>query len=270
MHDLKTTEYTVFVSHISPTATPQHISDFFNFCGTVKNISLNLVPNHDGQAIVTFETEEAAKTALLLTNALIEDRPITVESYDPENKEHQLPIPQQHSTDRVVQSDIPSDTTTEQKTTGVIAPILAAGYQLGNDALSKIKEIDEKNNISKNIISATDATFNKVIELDKTLHVSSTVGNISKKVDDSLKITQNYNAAVESMASSIDSSYVKVKETPAVQTAVNNLNQMSQTVSNFFAPPAEVIKSQINEVQTQTREIIEKKEAEKGTNVHPE
>jgi hypothetical protein len=35
------------------------------------------------EAIVEFENESAAKTALLLTNALIEDRPITVTPYDP-------------------------------------------------------------------------------------------------------------------------------------------------------------------------------------------
>jgi len=35
------------------------------------------------EAIVEFESEAAAKTALLLTNALIEDRPITVAPYEP-------------------------------------------------------------------------------------------------------------------------------------------------------------------------------------------
>jgi len=180
-------------------------------------------------------------------------------------KEHQLPLPQQSTTDRSIQNDTPSEASTEEKPIGVIAPILAAGYQMGNNAITKIKEIDERNNISKNIVTVTDTTLNKVIELDKSLHVSSTVGTLSKKVDDSLKISQNYNAAVESMAASIDSSYVKIKETPAVQTAVNNLNQFGQTVSNFFAPPAEAIKTQINEVQTQTREIIEKNEGLKKT-----
>lgn len=32
-------------------------------------------------AVIQFETESAAKTALLLTNALIVDRPITVTAY---------------------------------------------------------------------------------------------------------------------------------------------------------------------------------------------
>jgi len=114
-------------------------------------------------------------------------------------------------------------------------------------------------------VTATDVTLNKVIELDKTLQVSSTVGNISKKVDDSLHISENYNAAVQTMANSIDTSYVKVKETPAVQTAVTNLSDFGGKVSNFFAPPAEAIKKEFNDVQTQTRSIIEKNDAEKTT-----
>ncbi len=35
------------------------------------------------EAVVTFETESAAKTALLLTSALIIDRPIVVSPYSP-------------------------------------------------------------------------------------------------------------------------------------------------------------------------------------------
>jgi len=246
----------VFVTNISPDASQQTIADFFTFCGPIKSISLNIFPNRSGQATVVFETEEGAKTALLLTNALLADRPITVVPYKAEEHQSQ----QNSSTDREVPKE---NLTTEEKSQGVIAPILAAGYEIGNNAITKIKEIDEKNNISKNLINATDATLNKVIELDKTLQVSSTVGNLSKKVDQSLNISQNYNSAIESMTNSIDSGYVKVREAPVVQTAVHNISEFGQSVSNFFAPPADAIKNEVNQVQTQTREIIEKKEAAK-------
>ncbi len=54
------------------------------------NTPLKREPTGDAQeAIVVFETDSAAKTALLLTNALIVDRPITVVPHVPAEAEAQ-------------------------------------------------------------------------------------------------------------------------------------------------------------------------------------
>lgn len=77
----------VFVSNISPNAADKTVSDFFSFCGEIKSLVLRRTAGQaDGtqEAIVTFESSAAAKTAQLLTNALIVDRAITVRVYVPE------------------------------------------------------------------------------------------------------------------------------------------------------------------------------------------
>eukprot|EP01125_Pyxidicula_operculata_P002100 TRINITY_DN1204_c0_g1_i2.p1 TRINITY_DN1204_c0_g1~~TRINITY_DN1204_c0_g1_i2.p1 ORF type:complete len:242 (+),score=66.51 TRINITY_DN1204_c0_g1_i2:513-1238(+) len=63
------------------TSVEKVIEDFFSFCGPIERLQVI----GDGEsatvvsAIVTFNTEEAAKTATLLTNSLINEKPITVE-----------------------------------------------------------------------------------------------------------------------------------------------------------------------------------------------
>lgn len=88
----------VYVTNISPNANEKTVSDFFSFCGKISKLFVNkyvefqILPNsvadipffreqETSSAVVEFETESAAKTALLLTNALIVDRPITVVPY---------------------------------------------------------------------------------------------------------------------------------------------------------------------------------------------
>jgi hypothetical protein len=77
----------VFVTNISPSAGDKTVSDFFSFCGEIRSLVLRHAAGHaDGtqEAIVTFESAAAAKTAQLLTNALIVDRAISVRIYNPE------------------------------------------------------------------------------------------------------------------------------------------------------------------------------------------
>eukprot|EP01089_Gocevia_fonbrunei_P014625 TRINITY_DN4049_c0_g1_i1.p1 TRINITY_DN4049_c0_g1~~TRINITY_DN4049_c0_g1_i1.p1 ORF type:complete len:144 (-),score=27.41 TRINITY_DN4049_c0_g1_i1:190-579(-) len=90
---LKTTEATedeainrtVLVTSISLSATSKAVTDFFAFCGTIKSLTLRTIPGADSQeAIIEFKQEAATKTALLLTNALIVDKPITVSKYQKE------------------------------------------------------------------------------------------------------------------------------------------------------------------------------------------
>eukprot|EP01104_Vermistella_antarctica_P013593 TRINITY_DN4140_c0_g1_i2.p1 TRINITY_DN4140_c0_g1~~TRINITY_DN4140_c0_g1_i2.p1 ORF type:complete len:419 (-),score=115.84 TRINITY_DN4140_c0_g1_i2:182-1342(-) len=73
----------VFVTGVSSAVDERSVSDFFAFCGKITN--LVFAPSLDGgegEAMVVFETEAAAKTAQLLSNALIGDKPIVVAPYD--------------------------------------------------------------------------------------------------------------------------------------------------------------------------------------------
>eukprot|EP01121_Diplochlamys_sp_Union-15-3_P002669 TRINITY_DN12396_c0_g1_i1.p1 TRINITY_DN12396_c0_g1~~TRINITY_DN12396_c0_g1_i1.p1 ORF type:complete len:276 (-),score=51.50 TRINITY_DN12396_c0_g1_i1:37-813(-) len=88
--DTSKEETKVFVSNLSPEVDEAILTDFFSFCGNIKKIEIRSANNADEDddidemsrvAIVTFYNESSANSALLLSQALIKDRAITVELF---------------------------------------------------------------------------------------------------------------------------------------------------------------------------------------------
>lgn len=80
----------VLVENLSPSVTEKTLKDFFFLCGPIESITLNEQKNAQGDAeeslvaVVVFEESSAAETAVLLTNAVLVDRAITVRFFFPE------------------------------------------------------------------------------------------------------------------------------------------------------------------------------------------
>jgi hypothetical protein len=103
---------------------------------------------------VTFETEGAAKTALLLTSALIVDRPITVIPHNAGTTEFPASIKDlaeesvhQHQQielegDQISNRPQPNIPAELRSKTSVIASLIAAGYTLGADTVRTAREFD--------------------------------------------------------------------------------------------------------------------------------
>ena len=72
--------YSILVSSLDCKVTEKQLADFFSFCGTITSLVLRKHDN-SSDAIITFESEPAYKTALLLSNALINEKPITVSPF---------------------------------------------------------------------------------------------------------------------------------------------------------------------------------------------
>lgn len=90
------------------------------------------------KAEIVFGTEEAARTACLLSNALIQDQPIFV--YQKEDSKIQ------HPGDPLKKLADEQEVVTEAKgtATAVINSLLAAGYKLGEEIKKKALEYDGK------------------------------------------------------------------------------------------------------------------------------
>jgi len=189
----------VYVSNISEAASAKTISDFFSFCGRITDLKLSTEPGPK-QAIVTFGTESAAKTALLLTNAMIIDRPISVTLFqspdsqtagqaqtqnlqtqdqkDITNKDHQVPDAQRSQT-------------------STVASLIAAGYTLGTDALHKAKEYDEQHGLTTTLLNSAQPLISRASEIDQQYQVSTQVGAVAstlwsgaKEIDNQMHITE--------------------------------------------------------------------------------
>jgi len=170
----------VFVSNISPSASEKTVTDFFSFCGKINSLSLRTLDNGVKEAIVEFGSDAAAKTALLLTNALIVDRPITVMPYQlgQEQKSEEPSSPHVTHENNLTGDQIENKTYAvpdqERTQTSVIASLLAAGYNLGTDAIQKAREYDEQHAITRTLKEKTDALKVKAQQLDSEYKISET------------------------------------------------------------------------------------------------
>jgi hypothetical protein len=247
-------ENTVLVSNISPIATEATLKEFFSFCGNITNISLEKRDNQSpSEALITFENQEAVDTALLLQGALLDERPLAVCLLKDLDKVHP-PVPE---ATREAHAADPNTQEHSSILASKIAPVLAAAYWFGSGAINKMKEIDEKAKISATVNTATEATLQTLKNVDDQWKISSTVENYTKQVDTSLNISGNVNTAMTAVSNTVDN----IKATPQAQTIATNFTNLS----NMIEPKTHALMNELEEVKSQTREIIEKQESETNT-----
>lgn len=228
----------VFVSNISPSATEKTVSDFFSFCGRITRLNLRASAEGSQEAVVVFETDSASKTALLLTNALIVDRPITVVPYVPTTSEleAQASAPVEPLTER---AQVAPDA--ERTKTSVVASLVAAGYVLGTDTISKAREIDEKHMISLQLKVGAEQIKAKANEIDKQLHISETATAIkttvvqkATEVDEKLHITEKVGAAAGVAKQQANTLLNKANENDTIAKGVGMLKTVGNTVQSAY------------------------------------
>eukprot|EP01113_Clastostelium_recurvatum_P013670 TRINITY_DN172_c0_g1_i3.p1 TRINITY_DN172_c0_g1~~TRINITY_DN172_c0_g1_i3.p1 ORF type:complete len:289 (-),score=106.05 TRINITY_DN172_c0_g1_i3:633-1499(-) len=262
----------VFVSNISPSATEKTVSDFFSFCGRITRLTLKRDPSADGaqEAVVVFETDSAAKTALLLTNALIVDRPITVVPHASSGAEHAdasaPPAPAaaaEHSGENLTQRahSVPDH---ERTKTSVIASLIAAGYQVGSDAIDKAREVDEKHSISLQLKVGAEQVKAKANEIDAKLHITETAATIktvavekAHQVDEQLGITSKATVAAAVAKGAAGAVVAQVSSNETVAKGLTALKSVASSVTS-------AVTGQYQEVKTETERAIEEKKAEKA------
>jgi len=186
-----------------------------------------------------FETDSAAKTALLLTNALIVDRPITVVSHSggAEPEVVQATTGEQVSiTDR--NHTVPD---AERTKTSVMASLIAAGYVLGADTISKARDLDEKHMFSLQLKVGAEQIKAKANEIDKQLHISETATAIktgvvekAKEVDEKLHISEKVGAAATVAKQQASAFAAKANENETIAKGVGILRAVGDTIQNSF------------------------------------
>ncbi|GAA5856740.1 hypothetical protein JCM9279_002255 [Rhodotorula babjevae] len=146
----------VTVSSLAPTTSSQTLEHFFSFCGKLSSIDGPTA----GKATIHFAKESAARTALMLSGATLDDVTIEVHSDDVDEPESAKAVGSaqppaalgDHHDDELEQEDKPH--------TAKIAEYLAAGYSVGATTLDKAIEADNKYGVSARFLSF----FNKLKE----------------------------------------------------------------------------------------------------------
>ncbi|KAI8337759.1 hypothetical protein BC941DRAFT_352471 [Chlamydoabsidia padenii] len=138
--NIEPTPNLVQVTNISKETTQDTLRDFFAFCGKIKDFELE-TDGDQQKALILFESTKAAKTAELLSNALVENNHIQVQGYF-----QNTGTSEQANTEKPPPSANASETVSN-----IMAEILSSGYILGDQVLAKGIDFDHRYGVREKV-----------------------------------------------------------------------------------------------------------------------
>ncbi|KAJ0430741.1 putative RNA recognition motif domain, nucleotide-binding alpha-beta plait domain superfamily [Helianthus annuus] len=179
---------TVDVRNVSLSVTEKDIWEFFSFSGNIHYIDMKSESETTKHAFVTFKEAQGANTAVLLTGATIGDKPVTVSHVE----NYQLPAGAPPLSPRGAQGS----NAVAQKAEEVVSTMLAKGFVLGKDALTKAKSFDERHQLTSNA-SATVASIDRKMGLTHKLSMGTAAMNERmKEVNERYQVSETTKSAI--------------------------------------------------------------------------
>ncbi|KAJ1946213.1 Protein vip1 [Kickxella alabastrina] len=201
----------VVVDNISLSATEDTVRDFFAFCGPIESLELQKQESGTQRALVKFNGAEAAKTAILLSNAHINYEPITVTPLFPEASPSTPPPsgPASHDTTERQSSPIADANANYEGKPAlyVVHELLAAGYLVGKHVVNRASEFDAKYRVT-----------NRTQEQARSLDSQYKFSNYLQQWDDKFNVTKRAMDA-----------YNKVQSHPVGQKVILTVNEAYQS-----------------------------------------
>jgi len=225
---------TVHVKNISSQTSEKEIKDFFSFCGKIS--SIEVTPSGETKsAVVTFEKETAARTALLLDNTALGATQVKVTSASGSTDDDGS-----HFTSNA-ERDSDEITQEEKPRSRIVAEYLAHGYVIGDSAVQRAIDLDQKHGVTNRFLTTLQNLDAKVHATDK-----------AKSIDQSYKVTDKATSTANSLLSGLTSYYEKAAGTPTGQKLVNFYSQTSRQVQDIHAEARRLadIKKQESGIQT--------------------
>ncbi|CAE5957457.1 unnamed protein product [Arabidopsis arenosa] len=185
--------YGVEVTGLSPSVTQNDLIDFFSFSGTIQDIDIVRSGEQACTAYVMFKDSYSQETAVLLSGATILDQRVCITRWGQHHEEFDF----WNATPQGFEDESNSHPYAQRgefnageavtKAQEVVKTMLATGFVLGKDALSKAKAFDESHGVSaaavarvaqlEQRIGLTDKIFTgleAVRMTDQRYHVSDT------------------------------------------------------------------------------------------------
>ncbi|KAI9306333.1 hypothetical protein BJ944DRAFT_263724 [Cunninghamella echinulata] len=162
----------ILVNNISLGSTDATVKEFFLFCGKIKEFELQIDETESSQvALIHFERESAARTASLLSNALLDEQHITA-----------VPYYSDYFSFDDKASDDGSEASQESKPkTRIVAEILANGYILQDQIVAKGLQYDQKYHFSTTLSSYLNVLQSNVKHFDDKYRIWDRAVEIDQK-----------------------------------------------------------------------------------------
>ena len=259
-------EHLVFISDVAKAATVEDLKSFFSFCGAVGHIELHPQGELFQQGTVSFHSRAAAETALLLNQATIVDKPITVTKPQAEHADISLPEPSAivYTTDaglvRLQPFDgveepgplpgsmpqnfsyAPSAAANDEKL-GTLLALLNAGYQLGQTAIDYIAQTEAAQAAAAAARSAAALVSAKLLEVDEEHHITAKLKAFDEEHAISQTAKQTWDKAVETAEAG------RQAAAPIAADAQRALQEAVETAAPVAAASAEAVTSKAEELK---------------------
>ncbi|KAL6983504.1 hypothetical protein U1Q18_016890 [Sarracenia purpurea var. burkii] len=171
---MSSSEYTAEVTGLPPTATEKDVYEFFSFCGTIEHIDIIRAGECACSAYVTFKEAYALETAVLLSGATIMDKHICITpwghyeaEFDIWNRSSWKLEDETGSTSSQENPPVPSAGEAVAMAQDVVKTMLAKGYVLGKDTLTKAKALDETHQVSATAVAKVSELSERIGLTDK-------------------------------------------------------------------------------------------------------
>ncbi|KAK9332526.1 hypothetical protein V1520DRAFT_335117 [Lipomyces starkeyi] len=187
----------IIVSNISPEVTQQQISDFFSFCGKISSLQVSNTGTATKmqEARIVFESDSAAKTALLLTDTKLGNSNVVVQP-DTIAAVGKKAEGTASAVSPVVADEEGHDIQQEYKPkAAIIAEILSHGYVLSDKAVQKSAEFDKQHGIStrfQKFLSDADTKYNISDRATTTATSADAKYGIKERVHQTKGLFQRY------------------------------------------------------------------------------
>ncbi|XP_072968555.1 binding partner of ACD11 1-like isoform X1 [Typha angustifolia] len=200
---------TVKVKNVSLSASEQDIKEFFSFSGDIEHVEMQSGDEWSQVAYVTFKDSQGAETALLLSGATIVDLSVIITPAPDYQPPPTASAPPSQLKNAKSSSGAESAV---KKAEDVVTSMLAKGFVLGKDALSKAKGFDEKHQLTSTA-TAKVSSFDKKIGLTEKISMGTSVVNEKvKEMDNKFQVsekTKSAFSAAEQKVSSAGSAIMK-------------------------------------------------------------
>lgn len=227
----------VIVSNILTTTPEAKTSEFFSFCGKIKQITI-VDKNEKTQTIqVEFEKPSAISTALLLNGAEFDGSQIEVSepegSWRADEKEEAGDF--KHGDEDIDQESKPKST--------VIAELLAEGYVLQSSLVDKAVKFDQEKGISDRFRSWIDHLDKKYHLQEKNKQLADQTSTLYDQANASLDLEKYWNNSVRTVNSYLDK-FKHDKYGSQVHEFYKNVSKDAKAVNDEACRLAELKKQQ--------------------------
>ncbi|KAE8719781.1 Basic helix-loop-helix DNA-binding superfamily protein [Hibiscus syriacus] len=191
--------YTVEVTGLSPKATEKDVYDFFAFSGAIEHVEIVRSGEYASTAYVTFGNAYSQETAILLSGATLLDQRVFISRWGQYEEEFDFSGPSRSQEEEAnswqppLRSQFVSHAGEAVSfAQDAVKAMLANGYVLGKDALSKAKAFDESHQVSETA-AAKVAELSERIGLTDKLRAG--VGTV-RSVDEKYHVSENTKSAI--------------------------------------------------------------------------